>query len=142
MILEIDKTIHLEASPERVWRAITEADEIAHWFPESIEWEARIDGQGWFGWESHGRFAVRIETFEPPHYMAWRWAREADKALAETDTTLVEWTLKPREDGGTTLHLKESGFKSEEYREGNDTGWNHELGELLEHLGEPGTPIV
>jgi len=142
MILEISKTIQFEAAPERVWRAITEADEISAWFPETIRWEARVGAEGWFGWESHGRFSVRIESFEPPRYMAWRWAREADKPLDETDTTLVEWTLTPREDGGTTLHLKESGFRSEEYRQGNVTGWDHELGELLELLGEPDTPIV
>lgn len=142
MILEIEKTIHLEASRERVWRAITEGDEIAAWFPESIRWESQLGGQGWFGWERHGRFAVRIERFEPPGFMAWRWAREADKALEETDTTLVEWTLTAREDGGTTLHLKESGFRTEEYRQGNDSGWNHELGELIVHLGEPEAAIV
>lgn len=142
MILEVEKTIQLSASPERVWRAITQADEIAAWFPETIKWEAQMGGKGWFGWEKHGRYAVRIEAFEPPRFMAWRWAREADRTLAETDTTVVEWTLTPREEGGTTLHLKESGFKGEEYRSGNDSGWDAELRELLELLGEPDATIA
>ena len=37
MTQEIHKTMQLTASLERVWRAITEADEIRAWFPESIE---------------------------------------------------------------------------------------------------------
>ena len=142
MILEIDKTMKLTASPERVWRAITQADEISSWFPETIRWEARIGGEGWFGWEKHGRYSVRIEAFEPPRYMSWRWAREPDKPLEETDTTLVEWTLYPRLGGGTTLRVKESGFKTEEYTLANDAGWNAELSELLQLLGEPDTPIT
>lgn len=141
MTLEVEKTIHLAASPERVWRAITEADEIAAWFPESLRWEARLGGQGWFGWESHGRFAVRIEAFEPPRFLAWRWAREPDTALDEADTTLVEWTLTPRDGGGTTLHLRETGFTTADARGQNDTGWDHELSELTGHLGEPRAPI-
>ncbi|MDX1643246.1 MAG: SRPBCC domain-containing protein [Thermoanaerobaculia bacterium] len=142
MTLEVEKTIHLDASPERVWRAITEADELTAWFPESIEWEARQGGEGWLGWQSHGRFAARIEAFEPPRFLAWRWAREPDTSLDETDTTLVEWTLTPRDGGGTTLHLRESGFVAESYRDENDAGWDHELGELVEHLGEPEAAIA
>lgn len=141
MTLEVEKTIQLEASPERVWRAITEAEELSAWFPESLRWDARVGGEGWFGWESHGRFAARIEAFEPPRFLAWRWARQPDKPLGEADTTLVEWTLTPREGGGTTLHLRESGFVSGEARGQNDAGWDHELGELIEHLGEPDAAI-
>lgn len=142
MTLELEKTMQLSSSRERVWRAITEADEISAWFPESIQWEAQIGVSGWFGWENHGRYAVRIEALDPPRFIAWRWAREADKSLEETDTTLVEWTLTSRQDGGTTLHLRESGFKTEEYLNGNDGGWNAELAELLELLGEPAVDIV
>ena len=132
----IEKTIQLEASPERVWRAISEADEITAWFPKTIQWDQQIGNEGWFGWPDHGRYAVAIERFEPPRFLAWRWARQPDKPLAETDTTLVEWTLTPREGGGTTLYLKETGFKTEELRQDNDSGWDAELGEMLEFLGE------
>ena len=141
MILELEKTISLSASPERVWRAITDAQEISAWFSETIAWEARVGSAGWFGWEEHGQYAVSIEAFEPPRYIAWRWAREADKKLSETDTTLVEWTLTHRDEGGTTLHVKEGGFRTEEYRSGNSGGWDAELGELLTFLGEPNVEI-
>ncbi len=142
MIPGIEKTMQLAATPERVWRAITEADEITAWFPETIQWDQQIGSEGWFGWKNHGRYSVRIERFEPPSFLSWRWARQPDKALADSDTTLVEWTLTARADGGTTLYLKESGFKSEKLRQDNDAGWDAELGEMLEYLGEPETAIA
>ncbi|MCV0403196.1 MAG: SRPBCC domain-containing protein [Chloroflexi bacterium] len=29
----IERTLELDASPERVWRAISDPDELARWFP-------------------------------------------------------------------------------------------------------------
>ena len=66
--------------------------------------------------------------------LAWRWARDPDVELDETPTTLVTWELTPRPDGGTTLELTETGFATEELRQGNDRGWDAELAELVELL--------
>ncbi len=62
------------------------------------------------------------------------WARETDTPLDEATTTTVEWNLEPREDGGTTLHLRETGFVRPEDRQDNDDGWDKELGELVAYL--------
>ncbi|HLE83712.1 MAG TPA: SRPBCC domain-containing protein [Thermoanaerobaculia bacterium] len=132
----IERTLELRSAPERVWRALTEADEIARWFGDTAELEARAGAEGWFGWKKHGRSAVRVERYEPPRRVAWRWARETDTPLDESPSTLVEWQLVPRDDGGTTLKLCESGFERPEDRQDNVGGWKHELGELLEHLAE------
>jgi len=132
----IERTLELRAAPERVWRALTEAEEIARWFGDTAELEARAGAEGWFGWQKHGRAAVRIERYEPPRRLAWRWARETDTSLDESPSTLVEWELMPRDQGGTTLKLRESGFERPEDRQDNVGGWKHELGELLAYLGE------
>ena len=130
MIDEIERTLELRAPPERVWRAITEPDELARWFGDSAELRLETGGEGWLGWKSHGRFAVRVELWQPPMRFAWRWGREPDLPLDETPSTLVEWELAPRDDGGTTLHLRESGFDRPQDREQNVKGWRHELREL------------
>lgn len=130
----IERTLELRAAPERVWRALTEADEIARWFGDTAELEARQGAEGWLGWNDYGRFAVRVERCEPPRRFAWRWAREADTPVDEGPSTLVEWRLTPRDDGGTTLELRESGFERPEDRQDNVGGWKHELGELVEYL--------
>ena len=139
--LLVEKTIDLEASPERVWKAITDQEELAAWFPDDCHWDGQVGSDAWLFWEGYGKFAARCEVSEPPRYLVWRWARTPDVPMDESHTTLVEWTLTPREDGGTTLHLKESGFEHEKSCQENDSGWDSELGELVVFLGEPNAAI-
>jgi len=136
MIEAIERTLELDASPADVWRALTDPTELAGWFGDSAELSPELGGEGWFGWEKHGRHAVRVEEFEPITRFAWRWARKADIALEEGLSTLVEWTLIPRDDGGTTLLLKETGFEHPEDREDNLGGWKKELQHLVEYLAQ------
>lgn len=141
----VEKTLHLSASPERVWRSLTDPRELARWFPDETDLEPRPGATGSFDWEEHGKYAVRVEEVDPPRRLVWTWARDPDVALGDTPRTRVEWSLEPRDDGGTTLHLVESGFTAPKYRDQNDAGWDQELGELVAYLegeivsGEPGT---
>lgn len=134
MIEAIQRTLELDVAPERVWKALTDEKEIAGWFGDSAELDPAQGAEGWFGWEGFGQAAVRIEVFEPLTRLVWRWAREADSPLDEVRSTVVEWTLIPRSDGGTTLELVESGFEREEDREDNVGGWKQELADLTNHL--------
>ena len=121
--LTVERTLELAASPERVWRALTDPEELASWFPDRVDQSAFGPGaEGAFIWESHGAFAFRVEAAEMP--------------LVEGVSTTVEWLLEAREDGGTTLRLCESGFVREEDREGNARGWDAELAERVELLAD------
>lgn len=134
--MEVVKTIELAASPPRVWKAITDPEELVQWFPDR---QARISpeegAEGAWVWEDHGAYAVRFDVVEPPHRLVWSWARDPDVPLEETVVTTVEWRLEPTAEGGTRLHVRESGFVREEDRRGNDVGWDKELGELVAYLG-------
>jgi uncharacterized protein YndB with AHSA1/START domain len=136
----VEKTLQLTASPERVWRALTEPVELARWFPDETDLEPRVGSRGSFDWTAHGKYAVRIEAMEEPRRLVWTWARDADVPLDDGPRTTVEWRLEPRDGGGTTLYLRESGFTEPKYRDLNDAGWDKELGELMEYLGE--RPLV
>jgi len=133
----IERTLELSASPERVWRAITDPAELSRWFPDRAELEVAVGGDGTFFWEEHGSFAVRIEAIEEPSYFAWRWANQADTALdAAAEVTLVEWRVTPASGGGTVLTVRESGFTRPGHRSGNDEGWTSELAELVDLLNQ------
>ena len=134
--LEVRKTVELAAAPERVWRAITDPEELARWFPDRVDQAMEPGTEGGFIWEKYGRYAFRCEVVEPPHRLVWRWARDPDTPLEETVTTEVEWILEPRDDGGTTLSVRESGFASQADRTENDKGWDAELGELVALLAD------
>lgn len=130
----IERTLDLQASPDRVWSALTEPAEISGWFGTEADLMPELGAAGWFGFGDEGRFAVRIEAFEPKRRLAWRWAEEPDHALDEGSTSLVEWTLEPGRDGGTRLGVRETGLTSERHLEMNTGGWFEELAELREHL--------
>ena len=132
MIEAIEKRVELDADPDRVWRALTDARELAQWFPDAGAFDLAAQTDGAFVWKNHGSYAVRVEAFEPPTYLAWRWVRDAETDIDTGVTTLVEFRLLARDGGGTILDLRESGFERAEDRESNVNGWNHELGELAD----------
>jgi uncharacterized protein YndB with AHSA1/START domain len=131
----IERELTFAASPERVWRAITDSNEISAWFPDRADLQAVVGYEGWFEWDEHGRSAVLVEEVEPMHRFAWRWENEDGKGVHAPGSTLVEWTLEPRSDGGTTLRMRESGFIKPNAREGNEEGWTSELSELTDYIG-------
>ncbi len=130
----IERRMEFDASVERVWRALTDGRELASWFPDTAAFDMGEGVSGEFVWAEHGRYAVRVEAFEPPRYVAWRWSREADTPVGDGPSTLVEFRLSERPGGGTVLELRESGFERPQDRQSNVDGWTHELAELVELL--------
>jgi uncharacterized protein YndB with AHSA1/START domain len=135
--LTVERTLDLNAPLDRVWRALTDPEELARWFPDRVDQaEIKPGVEGRFVWEKHGAYAFRLEAVEPPRRLVWQWARDAETSLDEGVTTKVEWILEPRSDGGTTLRLRESGFVRPEDHEANEMGWDAELKELVELLSD------
>ena len=128
----ITRRIRLPAHVDRVWRAISEPDEIARWFPAEAAELSSLEpgGTGILTWTGHGSFPIVIEAVEAPTYLAWTWGHET----AEQPTTLVEWRLEPTDTGGTLLTVTESGIRAPEQFADNSEGWDEELGQLADYL--------
>jgi uncharacterized protein YndB with AHSA1/START domain len=126
----IEKTVELSAGIERVWKAITDPDELSRWFGHRTELVAEPGAEGAMIWEEHGSYAVRVEEVRAPTRFVWSWVHEAGVPFDEAPATRVEWTLAARDDGGTTLRLRESGFRTDLHHRQNTDGWDEELGEL------------
>ena len=131
-IAAIDRQLDFRASPERLWRALTDDGELASWFGQRAQLDLRAGGDGWLEFEGYGRVPVRIDVFEPVTRLSWRWG-DAGKTVDE-GSTLVEFRLEPLAGGGTRLHLRESGFEREDSRWSNTEGWVTELAELAKHV--------
>ena len=131
-IAAIDRQLDFRASPERLWRALTEDGELGAWFGQRAQLDLRAGGDGWLEFEGYGRVPVRIEVFEPVTRLSWRWG-DAGTSVEE-GSTLVEFRLDPLAGGGTRLHLRESGFEREHNRWSNTEGWMTELAELAKHV--------
>jgi uncharacterized protein YndB with AHSA1/START domain len=130
----IVREIELLASPERVWRALTDPAELSRWLAERVALDPRPGGDGWFEWADHGRFAVRLEAVEDRRRLAFRWARHPNVAVADGPSTLVEIELRESPRGGTTLTLRETGFEDAPARADNVGGWFGAFEGLARHL--------
>ena len=137
----IDRTITIKAPPERVYRALTTASEIAVWFQTVVEGEIAAGNEVWMTCSGQ-RFRVEFVEMTPPTRFAWRWHPGAvDPAVdySQEARTTVTFTLEPAE-GGTLLHVSETGF--DEVRlarraavyEDNSNGWTEVLGWLHEYV--------
>jgi len=143
---QIEKEVVLRAPLDRVWRAISDADEFGRWFG------VRFDGPFVAGTSVTGVITPtavdenvaraqephagksdtwQIVVVEPQRRLAFRWhpyAVESGTDYSQEPTTLVEFTLTETKDG-VLLRIVESGFDAvpAEHRasafEANSEGW-------------------
>jgi uncharacterized protein YndB with AHSA1/START domain len=86
----------LDASPEKVWRALTVPELLAEWLPTSGSAENREPDAVRFS---------EIETIESrPHEML-RYGLREDGAEAGLEDSTVTFELRPMANGGTWLRL-------------------------------------
>jgi uncharacterized protein YndB with AHSA1/START domain len=134
---EVRRELEIRAPRARVWRALTEPDQLTRWFPtRRAEIDLRPGGDAVLEWEEATAQAV-VDVVEPPGRLVFRWR---PMGLGRPYTT-VSFTLEESADGvATHLTLVESGFASlpdqieQQSHAGNAEGWAHELEELKEYV--------
>lgn len=84
----------LRHPPEKVWRAITEPEHLAAWFPSTIDGERRAGAALRFVFKDFDGDPLdgRMLVFDPPHRLELLWGED-----------LLRITLAPTADGGCTL---------------------------------------
>lgn len=92
---------HLPHRPEKVWRALTESDQLRHWFPADIIGD-RVEGADLelAFWPAHvEEYGIdpalvpgRLHVWDPPRVFEWSW-----------DTDRLRFDLEPDGGGATTL---------------------------------------
>jgi uncharacterized protein YndB with AHSA1/START domain len=143
---QVTRTVRIDAAPPAVWAALTRDDLVARWFGQSAHLpDLRVGGEGTFGFDGYGEFAVRIEQYDEPTVFAFTWTNQAGAALRTDNSTLVRFTLTPDEDG-TVLTVVESGFEhlgehAGTAMEANRGGWASELDELVAFLAADAHPV-
>lgn len=156
----VEKRVHLRASQERVWRAISDAAEFGTWFGVKLDSDfaagARITGRitptkvdpdvAAMQEKYDGMpMAFFIERIEPMSLFSFRWhpfAIDRTVDYSKEPMTLVTLTLAPA-DGGTVLTIVESGFDSipiarrADAFEANDEGWSLMVQLIEKYLLQP-----
>ena len=139
----IQRDIVIDAPPDRVWAAVTEARHLADWFADDgAEVEGEIGGQVVLRWKEHGTALGVVEEFDPPRTFTMRWSLVDDEPPRPGNSTRVRFILEPRGEGSTLLKVLESGFRSLEgdaagkrrHLEANTEGWETALAGLHGYL--------
>jgi len=142
----IEEQVVLNATRERVWRALTNADELGSWFGvnlagATIASGAHIAGHITIPGYEHVKFDAIIEELIPERRFAWRWhpnTMDSSIDYSSEPRTLVTFTLEDAPEGrGTLVRVVESGFdaipasRREAAFKGNSNGWRGQLQKRL-----------
>lgn len=133
----VRRTIHVNAPREKVWRTVTEPELISQWFGQITLSSSGVGATGTIGWPGERRVPIRVETFDPPSEVSYRWCNEEGPlpdTVDEQRSTAFRFTLEATSDG-TRLTVVETGFE----RTGDPTGlmadhrdgWDGELDKLV-----------
>jgi uncharacterized protein YndB with AHSA1/START domain len=132
--IEITKTI--EASPEGVFLALTDADELSSWWTTRAESDPRQGGTFSYTWEFE-RDAERNHTREDTYSEVSPNKRVSYDWPMPRGNTVVDFRLEPRGEG-TELRLIHSGWGEDpQWKSAYDmhvSGWEFFLGNLKSYL--------
>lgn len=107
--LAVERTIWIAAPPTRVWRALTDQEQLGKWWPPDA-WSIphlQIGGKVQFGQDGDAALAT-IEILDPPNQWMLRWEPNPKFPVITMSTLFV----LAEENGGTRLTVTESGFES------------------------------
>lgn len=107
---------------ERVWAAVTEPDELRHWFPSTIHLEQRAGGRVRFSGDPYTEDSTgTVLAFEPLRHLAFTWGGDE-----------VHLYVEPAPEGCRLTFIDVLGARDEAAR--NGAGWHVCLEELAKWL--------
>jgi uncharacterized protein YndB with AHSA1/START domain len=120
--------IHLNAPVERVYQALTDADQLSRWFPSRVKSDPRLGGELRFEFQKGDHVYVvegRYLELVPNQLVSYSWVSPLDADAPYMNLTLV-FRLEAK--GETTdLYLEETGYGEgrlyEEMYEERTGGW-------------------
>jgi uncharacterized protein YndB with AHSA1/START domain len=133
----------IRGTMERVFRALTSAEELAQWWDgderyPNLSWavDDRAGGEWLSRWRNlEGRevnLGGRILEFEPPRRMVWSWFFDE---FPDAGESRVEYLLEEAGEG-VRLQVTHTGFRStrEAAYEDYSKGWYDVLGRIQRHV--------
>jgi uncharacterized protein YndB with AHSA1/START domain len=139
-------SIDIDASPDEVWAALTEAEELVRWFPTEARVTPGKGGTMLWSWGHGEDWETRIDAWEPGRLLRLvqedarpydAQGRQLPPGEAEPARIAVEFTLETHQ-GMTRLRLVHSGFGHgaawDSEIEGITEGWQAELRSLRHYL--------
>jgi uncharacterized protein YndB with AHSA1/START domain len=136
--IDIEKNIVIDASPEVVFRAITNQVELTNWFPDQAILEPKLGGKVKFNFykdkeREHREFDFfpegTIIEFIQNKKVSYTWQ---EPNTPEFPRTVVTWELEEIENNKTRVKLLHTGFESGKLFK-HDEGWSYFLYQLQKY---------
>ena len=142
---QIEEQVVLPTPRARVWRALTNAEELGAWFGANIAGAtispgAHVTGHITIPGYEQVVFDIIIDEMVTERRFSWRWhpnALDPKIDYSSEPRTLVTFTLEDAPTGGTLLRVVESGFDALPAARrgpsftGNSKGWQGQLQKRL-----------
>lgn len=144
----IERSVVINASRERVWRALSNAEEFGTWFGVKLAGQTFAPGRPTRGpltvkGYEHLVWEVTVERVEPPNLLSFHWhpyAVDPSADYSKEEPTLVTFMLQDAPGNATTLTVVESGFdkvppsrRLEAFRM-NSRGWSIQMESIARHV--------
>jgi uncharacterized protein YndB with AHSA1/START domain len=131
--MDIEITKRIDAPPDRVFGALTDAGELAHWWASSAETDPRTGGDYVLRFEFEDE--ARNHTYSGQYEEVTVGERIRFPWNGSFGETMVEFALRPSE-AGTEVRLLHSGWSDEaaDTREAHVQGWRFFLDNLERYL--------
>jgi len=127
----LEKDLFIHATPQRVFRALTEKADLERWFLVKAEIDLRPGGTIRFEWGPGMVETGKILVCDPPHSLSYTW-----EAMEPSPVT-VTFKLSAENDG-TRLYLTHTGIGEGEdwdrYYTSVNKGWTAHLKDLTSLL--------
>lgn len=139
----IEREIHVDASPEVVYKVISKPEHLREWWPDEAELEPVPGATGVVSFGDRTTPEAKVVPLtvveaDPPRRFSFRWAYDEGETATPSNSLLVTFELAPS-GSGTRLRFTETGFREqgweaavleERYRE-HVTGWDYFLPRLV-----------
>ena len=144
MMADIVEELTIEASPERVFNALTQQDKIACWWTDDLSVTPEVGSLAELRF-SQGTLVIQFEVAELDKDKKVYWITRQGPPTGHWVGTSVTWQLTPVHNG-TQLVFNHDGFTQADRRYEITRGWwEHFLASLKSYLetgkGNPGSPL-
>jgi uncharacterized protein YndB with AHSA1/START domain len=125
----------LRHPPERVWRALTDTEEMFAWHPTPARFDPEVGGRA--VWDPKGHVPDlddgEVTDYDPPRLLGYTWSKEGPRP------DHLRWELRPHDDG--TLLILVHTFEDRLKAARDGAGWHVCLDALAADLdGNPEPP--
>ncbi len=117
----------------RLWRALTQPDEVAKWMDGAVRIDLRVGGAYTVFAETKNPEECVIVRVEPERVLAFVWGLNRPEKWGNL-ASVVEWTIEDGDDGCTYTFVHNGCADRSEGEEGLVAGWHGFLDQLDGHL--------